>query len=167
MHSSQSALRDPIYAKAIGTRSYQNERISSDLAFHGRCCYFDDVNGAHCGNREMLCSRIMNTIDAQVAARSSPFFERAAWISIVTPLLAAISPLLFLNTFESNPPVLFAGISIVTALSLLCGIVSLFGYKRHRRKLTLWIAGVGVLMSGSLSVGGLFCFAMCFVPTNC
>jgi len=85
-------------------------------------------------------------------------FDRAAWFSLITPLAAtAITFGLFLaanyshsNSLSTNN--LISGVLgcefLMLFVSLIFGIVSLFGIQRHKRKLTLWIALFGILASG-------------------
>lgn len=85
-------------------------------------------------------------------------FDWAAWFSFVTPLAAAaITFGLFLaaNYSHSNSlsiKNLIGGVLgcefLMLFVSLILGVVSLFGIQQHKRKLTLWIALFGILASG-------------------
>jgi hypothetical protein len=82
-------------------------------------------------------------------------FDWAAWLSLITPLAAAaITFGLFLaanyshsNSLSINN--LISGVLgcefLLLFVSLVFGVVSLFGIQRHKRKLTLWIALFGIL----------------------
>jgi len=82
------------------------------------------------------------------------FFEVAAWISlfIATLLVVTIGAQEFIGLPEGDALLFveefwFFGL----ATGFILGVVSLLGFRRHRRKLTLWIALVGVLVGGGLA----------------
>ena len=78
-------------------------------------------------------------------------FDRAAWFSLITPLAAAtITFGLFLAAnYSLSIKNLIGGVLgcefLMLFVSLILGVVSLFGIQQHRRKLTLWIALFGIL----------------------
>jgi hypothetical protein len=89
------------------------------------------------------------------------FYERAAWISFfIAVFLAAIAVVdYFFPLFEgealfSAELLFFFGLVI----GLIFGVISLFGFRRHRRALTLWIASAGVFVSGGLATAGVAFF---------
>ena len=81
-------------------------------------------------------------------------YELFAWTSfLIAVFLAAIvgvdyfSPLFKGEDIFSVELHFFVGLVI----GLIFGVISLFGFRRHRRALTLWIASAGVFVSGGLA----------------
>ncbi len=93
--------------------------------------------------------------------RGLSFLEKAAWLSLLTPLFALLSPLIFLHAFYTYPSEFFICAFLVMAASFSLGLNSLFRYKQHQRRLTVWIASIGVLFSGVLVIVALFYFIAC------
>jgi hypothetical protein len=82
------------------------------------------------------------------------FYERAAWISfcIALVLAATVSVDYFSPLFEGEAlftAEIFCFLGLV--IGLIFGVISLFGFRRHRRTLTLWIASIGVFVCGGLA----------------
>jgi hypothetical protein len=97
---------------------------------------------------------MLGIMSASTKDSVSSFYERAAWISLfIAVFLAAIVGVdYFFPLFEgealfSAELIFFFGLVV----SLISGIISLFGFRRHRRALTLWIASTGVFVSGGLA----------------
>jgi hypothetical protein len=82
------------------------------------------------------------------------FYECAAWISFFISVFLALAagavcifPLFEGETLLSAYAFLFCCLGI----SLTLGVVSLFGFRRHKRNFTLWIALMGCLISSGLA----------------
>ena len=82
------------------------------------------------------------------------FYECAAWISLFISVFLALAagaicafPLFEGETLLSVYVVLFCCLGI----SLTLGVISLLGFRRHKRHLTLWIALMGCLVSAGLA----------------
>jgi uncharacterized membrane protein len=82
------------------------------------------------------------------------FYEKAAWISLFIAVFLAsiivadyVFPLFESEALLSAELLFFFGLVI----GLIFGVISLIGFRRHRRAFTLWIASAGVLISGGLA----------------
>ena len=79
--------------------------------------------------------------------RASFLFIMAAWYSLIIPVL---SPVIWFAIAEGTGG--YLGVAFMWALrilitSFIAGVVSLFGYSRRGRKLVLWIAVIGTVVS--------------------
>jgi hypothetical protein len=87
---------------------------------------------------------------------SLSFFECVSWISFFIAILMAVivGAICLLPLFDGNDLLdayifVFGGLVIVLVL----GVISLIGFRHHRRPITLWLALAGVLISGGLAFG--------------
>lgn len=67
-------------------------------------------------------------------------------------MAAIVGAICFLPLFEGEDLLgayIFFFCGLVIALIL--GVISLFGFRQHRRTLTLWVATIGVFASGGLA----------------
>jgi hypothetical protein len=106
----------------------------------------------------MSLSQVMSVNAKNVPPRPAfSFFECAAWISVS---LAAFSGLISIFPFYEGDALLavynFAFGCLV--VSLILGVASLLGFRKHRSHFTVWIGGMGVFISGGLIVGFVIFF---------
>jgi hypothetical protein len=100
------------------------------------------------------------------------FRERAAWVSLLVPFSAGviICAIYFFAPFEDHNISAVLGVLGFTFLSLVIslvlGIISLSGFQQHRRRLTAWIAGIGVLASGVCGLVVVVLFAIIFFDVD-
>jgi hypothetical protein len=97
----------------------------------------------------------MSATTEDVPPRSTlSLYEYAAWISFFISVFLAV--IVSVDYFFP----LFQGVVLFSAellfffglvIGLILGVISLIGFRRHRRTLTLWVASVGVLVSGGLA----------------
>jgi len=85
------------------------------------------------------------------------FYDWAAWSSFIAPLatpplsVAAVRLAGRLGYYNFITPLL-AGELIILALAILCGIIGLIGAGSHKRKCSIWMAILGILLSSGLGV---------------
>ena len=94
-----------------------------------------------------------DTIDMAKARKS--FFNRAAWISVFTPIvtLGVAIAMVFPRDIDSNlMTYFFAGAFCVQIASLILGIASLFGISKYGAKLILWKAILGIIGSAGMGI---------------
>jgi hypothetical protein len=109
----------------------------------------------------------MNATHKDVQPRSTiSFFEIAAWFSfaIATCLAGTVGAQLSFGLFEGD------GLGLVEefwffgfATCFVLGVISLIGFRQHRRKLTLWIASAGVFIGGGLAAAVVAFFIYLFL----
>jgi hypothetical protein len=81
------------------------------------------------------------------------FHECAAWISLVVSAfvaLAAVAVCVFPLFAGEELLSVYLFVFCFSAISFTLGTVSLFGFRRHKRNLTLWFASMGCLIGGGL-----------------
>jgi hypothetical protein len=103
------------------------------------------------------------------------FFDMLAWFSFVAPFVAAGLTFglgLIANNSRQNSLDYFItdflGCEFLAlVVTFIFGVVSLFGVQRHRRKLSLWIALAGILISGFSAFMAFIMCAMSGMGRNC
>lgn len=99
------------------------------------------------------------------------FSNRAAWISLLTPIVTfGVSFALFKPDWHLNSD--FVGYYLFGAfclqiISLILGIMSLFGMPQHGAKLILWEAAIGILASCGMGFLCLLGMALNGLGHNC
>lgn len=95
--------------------------------------------------------------DAQKTAitRRTPA-EWMAWISLLAPLFAILSPMLFYQAFADSPerlPWLWIPLAL---LSVTLGSISFASHKKHRRRRTVYMAAAGTVLGVLLGLLAIF-----------
>ena len=111
---------------------------------------------------------IMDTLrKIDLAESKKSFFNRAAWLSVFIPLVTFVVTFVLFRwdwhiSIDVQEKYLF-GAGCVQVISLILGIVSLFGIRRHGARLIVWKAAIGIIAScgmGFLSFVGMIFNAM-------
>jgi hypothetical protein len=104
------------------------------------------------------------------------FFDIAGWLSLIIPfVLTAITFGFILLADHANPkslsPNFISGVLgcefLIAVGSIILGAVSVLGVKRHKRRISLWIALAGILVSGIASYAAFILLALSGMGSNC
>lgn len=84
-----------------------------------------------------------------LAESKKSFFNRAAWFSLFTPVVTfGVTVALFRLHVDRDLLDFYLGVTLcLQIISLILGIVSLFGIPQHGARLILWKAVIGILAS--------------------
>ena len=111
-----------------------------------------------------------------VQASGKSFFDIAAWLSLIIPfVLTAVTFGLILLANHANPkslsPNFVSGVLgcefLIAVSSIILGVASVLGIKRHKRRISLWIALAGILVSGIASYAAFILLALSGMGSNC
>jgi len=113
----------------------------------------------------------MEITGQKIPARPSPpFCERAAWISLLTPIAASaiVYGTLALDFPHGDGiPIILSCVLLALIASCVFGLGSLLWFRKHRRPLTRWIALAGALVSGGLVYPAFGLLALSCMGHNC
>lgn len=92
--------------------------------------------------------------------------EWMAWISLIAPLLAILSPMLLYQSTADRPELLLVVLIPLVLLSIILGTVSLAGRKKHPRRLTVYAAVTGIILSSVVGLGSILLSYLTFFNTR-
>jgi hypothetical protein len=85
-------------------------------------------------------------LEHQDSESGGSLFTKAAWFSFIVPFLVPVLWFCILAaTSRMDLPAMLSFFVLLSSLA--CGIVSLFGVRRHGRKRILWKAVLGIVAS--------------------
>jgi hypothetical protein len=100
--------------------------------------------------------------DIDLAESKKSFFNRAAWVSLLSPFITfgmiVVYDIIVKYPTQEVSGYCVKGAFVASVISLILGIVSLFGIPRHGARLIAWKAVIGIIASlvmGFLSLVGI------------
>lgn len=98
-------------------------------------------------------------------ARRTPV-EWMAWMSLAAPLLAILSPMLLYQSTADRPMLLLIAIIPLIVAGIILGSVSWTGRKQHPWRGTVYVAGLGIILSLVIGLGSLLLCYLNFFNTR-
>jgi hypothetical protein len=100
------------------------------------------------------------------------FYDQVAWCCFLTPVVtpAVVCAALYVANrlhYDNFISPIFAGEFFILVVGVLLGIVSLLGLGRHTRRVSLWIALMGIVVGFGVGYADLVLLAMSAMGRNC